>query len=680
MTSQRRRPSSANSISSRASASLQSDGELKLECRAVFLSRYDDIKDNIESKDELITLLQQTGRNASSKVISKYWSPNTEDMTFDDFVDICRKEPVTTEEDLMKAFRKIDLNGDGYISLDELFKILTTKGEKMSKEEVREMIDEVDENKDGKLDYREFSKMVVSSTEDFKKMSIKVMEKKEKRNAKQREEDKSPRKGFNQDRRGSRQSISSTLANEHAMERRGSRQSLSARVASDEHSIERRGSRQSLSTRVTSDDHSMERRGSRQSLSTRVASDEHSMERRGSRQSLSTRVASDEDLTKPSPRSRKDVKQTSPGKLMPPGNLKDWNVVQSKGTFFLDEGGDIISHVYSLSLPEDSDMWITMQHLKIGESGESLDGTVTDTALLVLKKDGVSLVAFTENKDSKGKYSLRCSLHAGTYILIPFTTGCRLKLRKDMPTKESKLISKDADGNISLTRAFRKGLEEIFTLTDLDGNGLLSRSEFNWYNLRTSGEEVGDDEWQVVEDNIELENGEITLNGFIRLNEMEADDNDGDTDDAWVTMTSMGFNKSLILDEACPFLLKIYSHDCADTKLRVIGLQSCKDRIDTAICEFVTSKCEPMKVKNMKDLALYQYVNDHRGIIVVDNKSKLKIKIQLDCRRSKNVVSHTGSLLSTVTALPQSSVVGHYLLPLDDSKEFRVECEESILT
>ncbi|BFY99784.1 hypothetical protein BsWGS_02822 [Bradybaena similaris] len=660
MTSQRRRPSSANSISSRASASLQSDGELKLECRAVFLSRYDDIKDNIESKDELITLLQQTGRNASSKVISKYWSPNTEDMTFDDFVDICRKEPVTTEEDLMKAFRKIDLNGDGYISLDELFKILTTKGEKMSKEEVREMIDEVDENKDGKLDYREFSKMVVSSTEDFKKMSIKVMEKKEKRNAKQREEDKSPRKGFNQDRRGSRQSISSTLANEH--------------------SIERRGSRQSLSTRVTSDDHSMERRGSRQSLSTRVASDEHSMERRGSRQSLSTRVASDEDLTKPSPRSRKDVKQTSPGKLMPPGNLKDWNVVQSKGTFFLDEGGDIISHVYSLSLPEDSDMWITMQHLKIGESGESLDGTVTDTALLVLKKDGVSLVAFTENKDSKGKYSLRCSLHAGTYILIPFTTGCRLKLRKDMPTKESKLISKDADGNISLTRAFRKGLEEIFTLTDLDGNGLLSRSEFNWYNLRTSGEEVGDDEWQVVEDNIELENGEITLNGFIRLNEMEADDNDGDTDDAWVTMTSMGFNKSLILDEACPFLLKIYSHDCADTKLRVIGLQSCKDRIDTAICEFVTSKCEPMKVKNMKDLALYQYVNDHRGIIVVDNKSKLKIKIQLDCRRSKNVVSHTGSLLSTVTALPQSSVVGHYLLPLDDSKEFRVECEESILT
>ena len=47
-------------------------------------------------------------------------------MTFEDFVEICRREPVTSEDDLMKAFRKIDLNGDGYISLDELFKIMTT--------------------------------------------------------------------------------------------------------------------------------------------------------------------------------------------------------------------------------------------------------------------------------------------------------------------------------------------------------------------------------------------------------------------------------------------------------------------------------------------------------------------------------------------------------------------------
>ena len=47
-----------------------------------------------------------------------------ENLSFNDYVDICRKEPVTTADDLMKAFRKIDINGDGYISLDELYKIM----------------------------------------------------------------------------------------------------------------------------------------------------------------------------------------------------------------------------------------------------------------------------------------------------------------------------------------------------------------------------------------------------------------------------------------------------------------------------------------------------------------------------------------------------------------------------
>jgi Ca2+-binding EF-hand superfamily protein len=50
----------------------------------------------------------------------------TEELTFDNFVDICKKEPVTSADDLMKAFKKIDINGDNYISLDELHKILTS--------------------------------------------------------------------------------------------------------------------------------------------------------------------------------------------------------------------------------------------------------------------------------------------------------------------------------------------------------------------------------------------------------------------------------------------------------------------------------------------------------------------------------------------------------------------------
>lgn len=49
-----------------------------------------------------------------------------ENLAFDDYVEICKKEKATTADDLMKAFRKIDINGDGYISLEELYKIMTT--------------------------------------------------------------------------------------------------------------------------------------------------------------------------------------------------------------------------------------------------------------------------------------------------------------------------------------------------------------------------------------------------------------------------------------------------------------------------------------------------------------------------------------------------------------------------
>ena len=46
-----------------------------------------------------------------------------------------------------------------------------------------------------------------------------------------------------------------------------------------------------------------------------------------------------------------------------------------------------------------------------------------------------------------------------------------------------------------------------------------------------------------------MKNGELTKKGFIELNQMEADDNQGDVDDLWVTLNFMGYNKMLEMDE-----------------------------------------------------------------------------------------------------------------------------------
>lgn len=46
-----------------------------------------------------------------------------------------------------------------------------------------------------------------------------------------------------------------------------------------------------------------------------------------------------------------------------------------------------------------------------------------------------------------------------------------------------------------------------------------------------------------------MKSGEITKEGFLQLNKMEAEDNNGDTEDLWITLNNMGYNKVLEMDE-----------------------------------------------------------------------------------------------------------------------------------
>lgn len=53
----------------------------------------------------------------------------------------------------------------------------------------------------------------------------------------------------------------------------------------------------------------------------------------------------------------------------------------------------------------------------------------------------------------------------------------------------------------------------------------------------------------VLTENFDTKKNELTRQGFMDLNLMEANDREGDPRDVWVTLHSMGYNRALELTE-----------------------------------------------------------------------------------------------------------------------------------
>ncbi|KAJ8308284.1 hypothetical protein KUTeg_013158 [Tegillarca granosa] len=62
-------------------------------------------------------------------------------------------EDVDKEEEIRESFRVFDKDGNGYITAAELLHVMTSLGEKLTDEEVDEMIREADIDQDGQVSY-----------------------------------------------------------------------------------------------------------------------------------------------------------------------------------------------------------------------------------------------------------------------------------------------------------------------------------------------------------------------------------------------------------------------------------------------------------------------------------------------------------------------------------------------
>ncbi|KAK2540539.1 Efcab7 [Columba guinea] len=463
-----------------------------MNCRAAYLTVLKSSLENIKSKEQLSLVLQQAGRNPSQKTVNKYWTSQTTTLNFDDFCTILKKEKPATKTELLKAFGKIDTDNTGYILHDELYKILTTRGEKMTRDEVSAIIKQADCNCSGKLDYNKFCELYMTTSEQCCKTARDKLE-------------------------------------------------VDSRLRQQQFGSQAETSSEGITPPVSKPSPRISRKTDHKQAPTK--GDNKTPSRPSSAQSC-----------KGSTSATISVGAGSSRNTIEPDTMKEWPCAQSKGCFYLEDNGEIISHKYKLHLPQRSTVCITIKPLNIRQvEGKPCHWLSVDTVLYILKEnetqENLQLVSFTDQQN-KETFEWRGELGSGIYWLLPFTTGCRLKKAKAQITREAKLVYRGEDGELALTKEFRATLLDIFETIDLDGNGLLSLEEYNFFELRTSGEKCDEEAWAVCKENFDMKKNELTRQGFMDLNLMEANDREGDPTDLWVTLLSLGYNKALEMTES----------------------------------------------------------------------------------------------------------------------------------
>lgn len=129
-------------------------------------SLFDKNGDGTISETELMQVMTSMGHKPTATELKDMMheidADGNNSIDFQEFVELMlRKTGGTSDEgEYKEAFSVFDKDGDGLISYKELKEVMAQLGEKMSDQDVTDMMKEADQDGDGFINYTEFVRML----------------------------------------------------------------------------------------------------------------------------------------------------------------------------------------------------------------------------------------------------------------------------------------------------------------------------------------------------------------------------------------------------------------------------------------------------------------------------------------------------------------------------------------
>ena len=131
------------------------------ECKIIF-DLIDKDKDAKINSEELGPALRVCGASPSQQELDMLID-NSNLITFEKFIDIYEKliNNQDSEDDIINELKKLDKNGTGNITVNDLKSLLANYGEVLTKEEIDDIIQEANADKSGNINIEKFAKILL---------------------------------------------------------------------------------------------------------------------------------------------------------------------------------------------------------------------------------------------------------------------------------------------------------------------------------------------------------------------------------------------------------------------------------------------------------------------------------------------------------------------------------------